>query len=159
MSQDGAVTVGEAQLRSRVGKDSKNKDAQNVEPEESIKEKVMRMNMEQPEEGKTRKMFGRTPDGKSEFYYQKKSLKTMVKNGSRRNELTNLPVFTVPETHDMVSQLLSPSQPKNASDVVVLAILGLHIAALFYLPNGWRIPMLGMAFLFWRGCYNADSIR
>lgn len=55
----------------------------------------------------------------------------------------------------MVSQLLSPSQPKNASDGVVLAILGLHIAALVYLPSGWRKPLLGLAFLFWRGCYNA----
>jgi phosphatidylethanolamine N-methyltransferase len=55
----------------------------------------------------------------------------------------------------MVTQLLSPSHPKNISDLVVLGILALHIAALFYLPSGWRRPILGMAFLFWRGCYNA----
>ena len=55
----------------------------------------------------------------------------------------------------MVSQLLSPSQPKNASDLLVLAILGLHILTLFFLPPGFRIPIFAAIFLFWRTCYNA----
>src|ERR1700709_591783 len=55
----------------------------------------------------------------------------------------------------MVSQLLSPSQPKNVSDLLVLFILGLHIAALIWLPSAIKIPLLGTIFLFWRTCYNA----
>ena len=54
----------------------------------------------------------------------------------------------------MVSQLLSPSQPKNFTDLVVLAILGLHILGLYLLPASLRIPIYGIVFLFWRACYN-----
>ena len=54
----------------------------------------------------------------------------------------------------MVSQLLSPSQPKNISDLIVLAVLGIHIAALFLLPVPLRIPIFAVIFLFWRACYN-----
>ena len=64
-------------------------------------------------------------------------------------------VFTVPQTHDMVSQLLSPSQPKNISDIIVLLILGLHGLTLYLLPTFLRTPVFAMVFLFWRGCYNA----
>ncbi|BCR90520.1 phosphatidylethanolamine N-methyltransferase [Aspergillus chevalieri] len=77
--------------------------------------------------GKTGKAFGRTPGGT---------------------------VFTVPETHDMVSQLLSPSEPKNLSDLVVLAILGAHILLLWQLPAGARVPVFAAVYLFWRACYN-----
>ncbi|KAH0547763.1 phosphatidylethanolamine N-methyltransferase [Glutinoglossum americanum] len=76
---------------------------------------------------KEKKTFGRTPDGT---------------------------VFTVPQTHDMVSQLLSPTQPKNLSDIVVLAILALLILTLYILPSSMRIPTFAVIFLFWRGCYN-----
>ncbi|KAI9815362.1 MAG: phosphatidylethanolamine N-methyltransferase [Thelocarpon impressellum] len=82
---------------------------------------------ESPSRDKQRKTFGRTPDGT---------------------------VFTVPETHDMVSQLLSPNQPKNLSDLLVLAILALHIMALVFLPSSLRRPVFAIVFLFWRGCYN-----
>ena len=54
----------------------------------------------------------------------------------------------------MVSQLLSPSQPKNLSDLVVLAVLGIHILGLYFLPSGLRIPVFSVIFLFWRACYN-----
>ncbi|KAL6719091.1 phosphatidylethanolamine N-methyltransferase [Lecanora helva] len=73
------------------------------------------------------KTYGRTPDGT---------------------------VFVVPETHDMVSQLLSPSQPKNFSDIVVLAVLGIHILAIYLLPASLRVPIYATTFLFWRACYN-----
>ncbi len=63
-------------------------------------------------------------------------------------------VFTVPQTHDMVSQLLSPTQSKNLSDLVVLAILGLHILTLYFLPPPARVPAFAVIFLFWRCCYN-----
>ena len=55
----------------------------------------------------------------------------------------------------MVSQLLSPSQPKNLSDVVVLFVLGVLIVSLYLLPSPLRIPTYAVIFLFWRACYNA----
>ncbi|KAH6607555.1 phosphatidylethanolamine n-methyltransferase [Trichoderma cornu-damae] len=76
---------------------------------------------------KPKKTFGRTPDGT---------------------------VFVVPTTHDMVSQLLDPRQPKNLSDVVVLAILALHILAAYLLPAGFKRPVFAALFLFWRASYN-----
>ncbi|KAE8140619.1 Phosphatidylethanolamine N-methyltransferase [Aspergillus pseudotamarii] len=78
--------------------------------------------------GKDCKTFGRTPDGT---------------------------IFTVPQTHDMVSQLLSPSEPKNLSDVIVLAILGAHILLLWQLPTGAKVPVFAIIYLFWRAAYNA----
>lgn len=62
--------------------------------------------------------------------------------------------FTVPQTHDMVSQLLSPTQPKNLSDLLVLAVLGLHILTVYLLPPTLRIPSFAAVFLFWRAGYN-----
>lgn len=74
------------------------------------------------------KTYGRTPDGT---------------------------VFTVPQTHDMVSQLLSPSEPKNLSDIAVLAILGFHILLLWQLPGSIKAPVFAAIYLFWRTSYNA----
>ena len=54
----------------------------------------------------------------------------------------------------MVSQLLSPSQPKNFSDVFVLAVLGIHILGLWWMPASSRVPCYAVIFLFWRLCYN-----
>jgi phosphatidylethanolamine N-methyltransferase len=54
----------------------------------------------------------------------------------------------------MVSQLLSPSQPKNMSDLLVLATLGLHILVAYLLPSTLRIPVFAAVFLFWRAGYN-----
>ncbi|EPE24405.1 hypothetical protein GLAREA_08257 [Glarea lozoyensis ATCC 20868] len=76
---------------------------------------------------KPQKTFGRTPDGT---------------------------IFTVPQTHDMVSQLLDPRQPKNLSDVIVLAVLALHVFALYLLPSSLKRPVFAAIFLFWRACYN-----
>ncbi|UNI21611.1 Phosphatidylethanolamine N-methyltransferase [Purpureocillium takamizusanense] len=76
---------------------------------------------------KGKKTFGRTPDGT---------------------------VFIVPTTHDMVSQLLDPRQPKNLSDVLVLGILALHILAAYMLPAGWKRPVFALIFLCWRAAYN-----
>ncbi|PGG96147.1 phosphatidylethanolamine N-methyltransferase [Helicocarpus griseus UAMH5409] len=74
-----------------------------------------------------KKTFGRTPDGT---------------------------VFTVPPTRDMVSQLLSPSEPKNLSDIFVLAILSCHVLLLWFLPPSFRIAAFAVIFLFWRASYN-----
>lgn len=54
----------------------------------------------------------------------------------------------------MVSQLLSPSQPKNLSDLLVLTVLGLHILVIYLLPASLRIPLYAAVFLFWRSGYN-----
>ena len=63
-------------------------------------------------------------------------------------------VFTVPYTHDMVSQLLSPTEPKNFSDIFVLLILILHILLLWSLLASLKIPVFGGIFLLWRASYN-----
>ncbi|ROT38756.1 phosphatidylethanolamine N-methyltransferase [Sodiomyces alkalinus F11] len=76
---------------------------------------------------KPAKTFGRTPDGT---------------------------VFTVPTTHDMVSQLLDPRQPKNLSDVLVLAMLASMIGAAYVLPWSLKRPVFALIFLFWRASYN-----
>lgn len=55
----------------------------------------------------------------------------------------------------MVSQLLSPSQPKNMSDLLILALLAIHIFALYILPSGLKVPVFALIFLFWRAGYNA----
>ncbi|KAJ5610967.1 hypothetical protein N7510_007686 [Penicillium lagena] len=78
--------------------------------------------------GQELKTFGRTPDGT---------------------------VFTVPQTHDMVSQLLSPSEPKNLSDLAVLALLTGHILLVWVLPTGVKVPAAAIMYLFWRAAYNA----
>lgn len=54
----------------------------------------------------------------------------------------------------MVSQLLSPSEPKNISDIIVLFILGLHILTLWLLPASWRVNAFATIFIFWRASYN-----
>jgi len=55
----------------------------------------------------------------------------------------------------MVSQLLSPSQPKNLSDLVVLAVLAGMMCTLYMLPTDARIPVFAAIFVFWRAAYNA----
>ncbi|OTB05495.1 hypothetical protein M426DRAFT_319759 [Hypoxylon sp. CI-4A] len=76
---------------------------------------------------KNRKTYGRTKDGT---------------------------VFTVPTTHDMVSQLLDPREPKNLSDVIVLAVLAAHILTLYFLPASLKRPVFAAIFIFWRASYN-----
>jgi len=63
-------------------------------------------------------------------------------------------VFTVPLTHDMVSQLLSPTQPKNLSDIFIVFVIALHVLTLWALPQTWRPAVFAVIFLFWRSCYN-----
>lgn len=76
---------------------------------------------------KDRKTYGRSPDGK---------------------------VFLVPQTHDMVTQLLSPTESKNFGDLLVILILLLHIILAWKLPTKHRSFVLGAIFLFWRAGYN-----
>ncbi|KAF2152319.1 phosphatidylethanolamine N-methyltransferase [Myriangium duriaei CBS 260.36] len=55
----------------------------------------------------------------------------------------------------MVSQLLSPTQPKNVSDVAVLVVLSSFVGMLALLPNAVSVPLFALIFIFWRACYNA----
>ncbi|KAF2129681.1 phosphatidylethanolamine N-methyltransferas-like protein [Dothidotthia symphoricarpi CBS 119687] len=98
---------------------------------DNAKQKVLELNNQEDtsqNEGKEKRTYGRTPDGT---------------------------VFVVPHTHDMVSQLLSPSQPKNLSDAAVLAVLAGLIFTLYVLPKSARVPVFACIFLFWRAAYNA----
>lgn len=54
----------------------------------------------------------------------------------------------------MVSQLLSPSQPKNLSDMLVLTALALHILVFCLIPSSLRVPLYATVFLLWRAGYN-----
>ncbi|KAF1831093.1 phosphatidylethanolamine N-methyltransferase [Decorospora gaudefroyi] len=98
---------------------------------DDAKQKVLELNEQEDKDhkdGHHKKTFGRTPDGT---------------------------VFIVPHTHDMVSQLLSPSQPKNLSDIAVLVVLATLIMTFYVLPKSARIPIFATIFLFWRAGYNA----
>lgn len=55
----------------------------------------------------------------------------------------------------MVSQLLSPTQPKNASDIVILTVLAWHVGLLYVLPQWARVPVFATIYLIWRASYNA----
>ena len=54
----------------------------------------------------------------------------------------------------MVSQLLSPSQPKNIGDLIILAILAFHVAIFNFAPTTYRSWILGFVFLIWRFSYD-----
>ncbi|KAF2396650.1 phosphatidylethanolamine methyltransferase [Trichodelitschia bisporula] len=116
----------ESELRERIPhSDANNK---SLESPNGKKRVDFAADEETREDAKQKKTYGRTPDGT---------------------------VFTVPHTHDMVSQLLSPWEPKNLSDLFILVVLAAHISLLFWLPKSWQVPILPVIFLFWRACYNA----
>lgn len=116
-----------AQLRERIT--TRPESPQKATSPGQAKQIVQVLNQQQEAEvEKDKKTYGRTPDGT---------------------------VFTVPETHDMVSQLLSPSQPKNMSDLIILGVLAVLVLLLFLLPSSLKVPFFGLTFIFWRACYNA----
>ena len=55
----------------------------------------------------------------------------------------------------MVSQLLSPREPKNISDIIVITVLGFHILLLYLLPLPVARPVFAAIYLAWRAGYNA----
>jgi phosphatidylethanolamine N-methyltransferase len=128
MASTGSDGLGDGQLRERLA--HRPEVPQQVESIESAKQNVEELNGTHAKQGeeKEKKTYGRTPNGT---------------------------IFTVPETHDMVSQLLSPSQPKNLSDLVILGVLAVLISLLVLLPGSVSIPFFALTFLFWRACYNA----
>lgn len=54
----------------------------------------------------------------------------------------------------MVTQILSPSDPKNVSDLILLSIHFSMLSLLWTLPTSWKVPVLGFMFVFWRLSYN-----
>lgn len=54
----------------------------------------------------------------------------------------------------MVSQLLSPGQPKNIGDLIILAILAFHIGIFYFTPPAYRSLILGLIFAVWRTSYD-----
>lgn len=109
-------------------------------------------------DSRSSKTHGRTPDGTSMRPSPLARLPRPIRPSLSFHErltcrLRTL-VFVVPETHDMVSQLLDPREPKNLSDLIVLAILALHIIAAYYLPSNVKRPLFAALFLFWRASYN-----
>ncbi|KAI7502933.1 Phosphatidylethanolamine [Hortaea werneckii] len=104
--------------------------SQKAESVETAQDAVKQLNEQESKlnkDDKEKKTFGRTPDGT---------------------------VFTVPHTEDMVSQLLDPRQPKNASDIAIVTVLA-YLCLMFYLlPQSFRVPVFAVTFLFWRTCYN-----
>ncbi|RMZ85582.1 hypothetical protein DV737_g620, partial [Chaetothyriales sp. CBS 132003] len=113
----------------REGLRQRNKPIQAL-TEEDARQTVLELNaLEEDKSAKDgeKKTFGRTPNGT---------------------------VFTVPQTHDMVSQLLSPYEPKNLLDVLVISVLAFLLLLLWKLPPTWRQPVFACMFLFWRVAYN-----
>jgi phosphatidylethanolamine N-methyltransferase len=127
---------------------------------EDAKQKVLELNQEEEDnkDEEKRKTFGRTPDGTGGWAFNtSRPTRTTTTLHILRHADTNFArvVFIVPQTHDMVSQLLSPSQPKNLSDIAILAVLASLIFTLYILPQRARIPVFAAIFLFWRAAYNA----
>ncbi|KIV93589.1 hypothetical protein PV10_04792 [Exophiala mesophila] len=108
----------------------KRKDSNQKATEDEARQAVLHLNALEENSDKAekdRKTYGRSPDGK---------------------------VFLVPQTHDMVTQLLSPTEPKNFGDLLVLFILLLHFILAWKLPTQYRTFVLGAVFLVWRAGYN-----
>ncbi|TPX54600.1 phosphatidylethanolamine N-methyltransferase [Powellomyces hirtus] len=61
-------------------------------------------------------------------------------------------VFSVPETHDLIQTLFSPSETKTMPEWITLGIMGTTIA-LFFFTNTPREAFLAI-FIFWRCMYN-----
>ncbi|KAB8627247.1 hypothetical protein FH972_026080 [Carpinus fangiana] len=122
-------SVPEHELRQRLPQQPAQ--SQRAPSPDTAKKTVMDLNAAEGNTGKDekdRKTYGRTPDGT---------------------------VFTVPYTHDMVSQLFSPAEPKNLSDIIIVGILSVKVLAAFMLPTSLSIPLFAVLFLFWRAMYNA----
>lgn len=64
-------------------------------------------------------------------------------------------VFRVPTTHDVITALFNPLQPKSHIDLVNLALLGLQIVIFFAFPKSFTRPFFFLYFAFWRAAYDA----
>ncbi|KAF2102944.1 phosphatidylethanolamine N-methyltransferase [Rhizodiscina lignyota] len=130
-SQDATASASSGDLRARLKQQPEQ--PQRATTEDDARKAVEELNAtdyskdsERKESGENR-TYGRTPDGT---------------------------VFTVPQTHDMVSQLFSPTEPKNVSDFILIAILAFHVSMLVWIPQSVRVPVLALVYIFWRAAYN-----
>lgn len=64
-------------------------------------------------------------------------------------------VFRVPTTHDVITALFNPLQPKSHIDLVNLALLGLQLVIFFAFPQSFTRPFFFLYFAFWRAAYDA----
>ncbi|PSK59269.1 Phosphatidylethanolamine N-methyltransferase [Elsinoe australis] len=116
-------------LRERLHREpAKPREATSTENAQSTVQELNKKEETSSKRDEEKRTYGRTPDGT---------------------------VFTVPQTHDMVSQLFDPSQPKNISDLAVIVVLAFFVAMLFLLPRAASVPLFALIFLFWRAAYNA----
>jgi phosphatidylethanolamine N-methyltransferase len=63
-------------------------------------------------------------------------------------------VFVVPQTHDMVRNLLDPRVNKSLSDVTIVGILMWYIVLFWWVPQTYRPAVFLVLFGFWRVAYN-----
>lgn len=63
-------------------------------------------------------------------------------------------VFRVPTTHDVITALFNPLQPKSHIDLVNLALLGLQVVIFIALPKSFTGPFFFLYFAFWRAAYD-----
>lgn len=62
--------------------------------------------------------------------------------------------FEVPETHDMVHNLVDPRIRKTVADVVVIVAQCAYIVLFFALPSSWRKSVFVILYLIWRAAYD-----
>ncbi|ROW15164.1 hypothetical protein VPNG_02940 [Cytospora leucostoma] len=125
MSSATESPAGDLNLRQRTGVSSSEPNLPAGRP--AFDEQTPEHDDDDGESRKPNKTYGRTPDGT---------------------------VFIVPTTHDMVTQLFDPREPKNLSDALVSVILALHILLAYLLPADLRKPVIAAVFVFWRASYN-----
>ncbi|GAA6062939.1 hypothetical protein JCM10212_005952 [Sporobolomyces blumeae] len=64
-------------------------------------------------------------------------------------------VFTIPQTHDMLSSLFDPRFPKSNIDLLTLFLLGTQVFLFLYLSTPVARPFFLVSFAVWRLAYNA----
>ncbi|GAA5987888.1 hypothetical protein JCM11641_003523, partial [Rhodosporidiobolus odoratus] len=64
-------------------------------------------------------------------------------------------VFSIPETHNMLSSLFDPRFPKSNIDLLTLGLLATQVFLFFILPRASAKWFFGLSFAFWRLAYDA----
>lgn len=62
--------------------------------------------------------------------------------------------FEVPETQDMVHNLVDPRIQKSIADIIVVVAQCSYFLAFLALPSSWRKPIFFILYLVWRAAYN-----
>ncbi|KAF4549147.1 Phosphatidylethanolamine N-methyltransferase [Elsinoe fawcettii] len=152
-------------LRERLPNDpSKPRQASSPEDARTTVQELNKDEEHSKKRDEEKRTYGRTPDGTARRLYSPYAA-IALPNATTPNATPLLEqqwlilvvrvVFTVPQTHDMVSQLFDPTQPKNISDVAVIVVLAFFVGILFVLPRSISVPLFALIFLFWRAAYNA----